>query len=330
MNKVSARARSVAHKNHQHPVTGTPGVGKVATGAKGEAQTTVGTTPIGLPPSGDVKRQRVFRRVSSLRPHPLQAQLFSNLPEAELRLLADNLQENGQIDDIEIVGDNLVICGWQRTRAMKLLKWKEARCWVRDDLMALGDDAVERRLIEDNFHRRQLDPLDKARCYRRLKQLDQRGRNTNGKARGDLRDYLGQQFHCSGRTLDRWERVLDTPIEIQQAVSAKKLTMGTGEKVAGLSKAIQEQIAAAIRQGTRPQHAVAAHIRKETRLPAPDTAYRRLYRGLGQALESLKNEVQDIEMSYRDSHLPRWVKSNKLIKEIIAKIRADSEKRGCQ
>jgi ParB-like chromosome segregation protein Spo0J len=278
----------------------------------------------------DAGSQRVFRKVSSLRPHPLQAQLFNDLLDAELRLLADNLQRNGQLDDIEIVGDDLVTCDWQRTRAMRLLGWKEARCWVRDDLMALGDDAVERQLIEDNFHRRQLDPLDKARCYRRLKQLDQRGRNTNGKARGDLRDYLAQQFHCSGRTLDRWERVLDAPVEIQRAVSANKLTMGAAEKVAGLPRAVQDEIALAIRKGAEPEEVVAARLVAKNTPPATETVYRQLLRGVGHALDNLNGKVPEMNMAYCDVHLPRWIQCRKLIKEIIAKIRADARKRNRQ
>src|ERR1035438_1515017 len=76
-------------------------------------------TKAGDAPPAEAKRQQVYRKVRSLRPHPLQSQLFSDLPEGELRLLAENLQKNGQIDDIEIVSDNQVICGWQRTRAMR-------------------------------------------------------------------------------------------------------------------------------------------------------------------------------------------------------------------
>ena len=44
----------------------------------------------------------------------------------------------------------------------------EIRCWVRDDLAKAGDAAFERRLIEDNFNRRQLGRLEIARAYRRL------------------------------------------------------------------------------------------------------------------------------------------------------------------
>ena len=116
-----------------------------------------------------VKKKVTNRKIGSLRPHPKQA-IFPDLSPDELRRLAEH--EAGLDEPVEILPNGTIISGHQRVEAAKLLGWKEIRCWVRHDLAEQGDDAVEHRLIEANFHRRQLGPLDKARCYRRLMELE--------------------------------------------------------------------------------------------------------------------------------------------------------------
>ena len=180
-----------------------------------------------------VRKLVVHKQLSELHSHPRQRDMFTDLPDADLRQLAEEMEREGLLEPVEILPDGMIISGHQRVRAAELLGWKKIRCWVRRDLAEAGSAAVERRFIEANFYRRQLGPLDKARCYQRLKELERGGRG-NGVVKGDLRDYLAGQFGLSGRSLDRWERLLDTPIEVQAAVSARKLPLAVGGKVADL------------------------------------------------------------------------------------------------
>jgi len=279
-----------------------------------------------MPDQTSVKKLVVHQRLVELHPHPRQCDMFADLPDADLRQLADEMRREGLIDPVEILPDGMIISGHQRVRAAKLLGWKEVRCWVRHDLEKAGPDAVERRFIEANFNRRQLGPLDKARCYRRLKELERGGR-CNGTVKGDLRDYLAGQFGLSGRSLDRWERLLDTPIEVQNVVSAKKLPLLVGGKVADLPKGVQQQIAAEIRNGAEPKKAVASHLPKATTTRSPATEYHHLIVNLRQAVESLDEAVDTLYLSCCDRDLPVLRKGRGLIKRIIEKIKAVREER---
>ncbi len=270
-----------------------------------------------------VKKKVTNRRISSLRPHPKQA-IFPDLPPDELRRLAESMKR-GLDEPVEILPDGTIVSGHQRVKAAKLLGWKEIRCRVRYDLAKQGDDAVERRLIAANFNRRQLGPLDKARCYRRLLELERNKPRRNGELRGELRDYLAKQFGFSGRNLERWAKLLDTPLEIQRAVTEKKLKLEVGVDVAGLPKQTQEEIARAIRKGVEPRQAVAEHLKAKASQPAPETAYRRLYRSLDQAVATLGTGVKGVNLRYCRRDLPVLRRAAKLIHNAITRIEKTGE-----
>ena len=120
------------------------------------------------------------RKISTLCPHPKQA-IFPDLPPDELRRLAESMKR-GLDEPVEILPNGTIISGHQRIKAAKLLGWTEIRCWVRHDLAEQGDDAVERRLIEANFHRRQLGrwrkPAATAGCSTIARPSIRRGRRT--------------------------------------------------------------------------------------------------------------------------------------------------------
>jgi hypothetical protein len=169
---------------------------------------------------------------------------------------------------------------------------------VRDDL-AKDPVAAERRLIEDNLNRRQLGPLGRARCYKRLKELASRGRGgrlLDYEAR-DLRDRLAKRLGgVSGRTLDRYLRVLEhTPPEVQGAVEAGTLPLTVAEQVAGLSKQQRGEIAEALRAGGEPREVVrrflaAAPPRTTNATDAKD----RLVQALTRAAADLDGRVEEV------------------------------------
>ena len=270
-----------------------------------------------------VKKKVTNRKISSLRPHPKQA-IFPDLPPDELNRLTESMKR-GLDEPVEILPDGTIISGHQRVKAAKRLGWKEIRCWVRHDLAEQGDEAVERRLIEANFHRRQLGPLDKARCFRRLLELERDKPRHNGELKGDLRDYFAKQFGYSGRNLERWVKLLDAPLEIQRAVTERKLKLEMGVDVAGLPKQTQEEIARAIGKGVEPKQAVAEYVATEVSPLAPDTAYNRFYRALEQALKVMGSRAKDVDMRWRGPHLPTWQKGRRLIDNLVAKAESATE-----
>jgi ParB/RepB/Spo0J family partition protein len=251
-------------------------------------------TASAAPPNGD--KQILRWEIAKLQPHPRQAGLFRPPPEHEVAELADDMKRNGQLQPVEILPDGVLIAGHKRVAAATLLGWAEVDVWVRDDL-ANDPVAAERRLIEDNLYRRQLGPLEVARCYKRLKEM---GRKTDyrwdlARERKDLRDVIGERLEVSGRNLDRWLRVLDhTPQEVQDAVAAGSLPITVAEKVAGLSEEHREQIAKAIREGGKPQEVVQAAVAK------PDGRHKNARDAVGAFLKSLQRGLADLDGRVQD------------------------------
>jgi ParB family chromosome partitioning protein len=231
------------------------------------------------------------RKIDDLKAHPKQAQLFTEPPEHEVRELAKDLKANGQLTPVEVLPDGTLVCGHKRVLAARHLGWDEVDAWVRQDLA--GDpQAAERRLIEDNLNRRQMGPLEVARCYQHLRRLGRpphRGPLATWE-KGDLRDDIGRRLGISGRNLDRYLRVLEgTPPEVQDAVAAGKLPLTAAEKVAGLARPRQEQLAAEIRGGGGPAEVVRKY------LPRATGRHRHVGDAAGAFLKALERGVDDLE-----------------------------------
>lgn len=234
-------------------------------------------------------------QLNSLKPHPKQAQIFSDLSDDELRVLAQDIAANGLRHPIEIMPDGTIIAGHQRVRAVQTLGWTDIDAFVRTDLETEAD--VVERLIQDNLHRRQLDPLAKVRCYMELKKnAQQQPREKRQQYRyGDIRDHLAKQFGMSGRNLDRLVKILDTPRVVQDAVSGNRLSMKAALAVAGLDEEKQAEIAQLIEAGVDPDAAVATYVSKGTgKHTKARTACRAFVRNLERGLEDLSGRIDNI------------------------------------
>ncbi len=265
-------------------------------------------------------------KVADLKPHPRQAANFPDLPDAQLRDLADDMERNGQKVPLEVLPDGTIVGGHQRWRAAKLLGWEEVNVWVNDELAAQGEAAVEQRLIEDNLNRRQLDRLEMARSYRRLQELadelppGQRHRYQYGR----LRDVLGRRLGMSGRTLDRLVRILDTPMEIQEAFRRGDLPVVIAEKVAGLPQEVQRGIAEELRQGGNAQQIVQAHLIKKGVSKNPvEEAFHQFVLGLDRGFNALDDKIDQIASVRSVASLKR---GQSLIRRLLQKV--ESVRRG--
>lgn len=277
---------------------------------------------LGAAKHADKHPEREYQKWSlrDLKPHPKQAELFSETTDAELQELAEDIKENGLAHAVEILPDGTIVAGHQRVRAAKFLGWKTIKCWVRTDLAEAGDAAVEARLIKDNLHRRQMSALDRARTYRRLKELEHGDDYWSpGKVRGDLRDYLAQQFGVSGRTLDRWERVLDATKPIQDLVTGGRLSMAIAGKVAGLPVKTQNQIAARLQNGECQKAVLTEFLgRRPPRPPRIGLAVYRLGEGLAEAHRDISGRIDRIESCLSGDTRRRLRKGQKLIRRLLS------------
>jgi ParB/RepB/Spo0J family partition protein len=207
-------------------------------------------------PSGDELGRRhpvpTVRKLDELKPHPKQSAFFSDPTEYEIQELAAQMRDEGLLVPIEILPDGTIICGHKRAQAAKLLGWAEIAVWIRNDLAEMGEAAVELHLILDNLVRRQMGPLELARCHVRVKQLcrcNGRGR-LSGMEHAELRDQIGKRLGRSGRSLDRYLRVAEhTPHAVQNAVTTGTLSMQLAERVASLPKKKKEEMQQEIDKG---------------------------------------------------------------------------------
>jgi ParB/RepB/Spo0J family partition protein len=270
----------------------------------------------------EAQRKIECRSLSTLTPHPDQARLFGDLPDAELKALAEDIRENGLKELVEIRPTGTIIAGHQRVRAAELLGWTEIQCWVREDLEMLGETAIKRRLIGDNLYRRQSGLIAQARLYAELKKMESGKRRPHD---DDLRDILAKQFGLSGRTLDRRARILlDTPIEVQRACEAGTLNLGLAEKVASLSQEEREAIAQALREGKGPNKVVKACLNKSKDAAKQQTTdTRRLVRNFVKNMEELAKIDEYPDLRYYHGDLETLRQGRKVIDALAKKIKAD-------
>ncbi len=202
----------------------------------------------------DKDRKVVKWKLEDLRPHPRQSELFNDLNDYELAMLANDMERNGQQVPIEITAAGEIIAGYQRVRAAHLLNRSEIDAVIRDDLEQEGPFAVVARLIEDNLFRRQLDPLAIARCVREL--VQQYEHSSEWQRREEMLEEIAQRIKRSRRMVNRYLRALETPPAVQQAVQDGKLSLVQAGHVAGLHPDVQSQIAERISAGENPKRVI--------------------------------------------------------------------------
>lgn len=185
------------------------------------------------------KKQTVTEwQIAKLKDHPRQAEMFGDVDEEELRALAENMRKHGLRDPVKVTPDGTVIAGHQRVRAAERLGRKEIDVVVRHDLVAEGSEAVERHFVETNFIRRQLSPLARAKCIKRLMELEEeRSTASFGFTKTEeLKNRIARRMGLSVRSVNRYLLLLDAPTAIQSAFDRGEIPLVTAGKVALLSK----------------------------------------------------------------------------------------------
>ena len=98
-----------------------------------------------------------------------------------------------------------ILSGHTRSEILVELDYVMFHVRVRHDLAKATRSEVDKYFLADNFARRQLDPLDRARAAVRLFELerDKRGRKTGDQqpVEGELRNRIGDVLGLSGRNL---------------------------------------------------------------------------------------------------------------------------------
>lgn len=244
------------------------------------------------------------RRLDDLRAHPDQAQFFPPLSDDNLKALAEDIEANGLNFPIEVLPKNdaglpadTIVRGHQRLRALKLLKEAETEMLVRYDLADATRDEIDAEFLRDNLNRRQMDKLSSARVTLALLEKEQ-GRKVRMNDWGEsssARDVVGKAIGMSGRNLQRYWRILQTPLEVQEAFQRGDLNLVDAARVEQLDARRQQQIADAIRRGKSPLTTVRMHLATlPTGTIKPIRTFDSALKKLVSATESLETSEEEI------------------------------------
>ena len=272
------------------------------------------------------------RKLADLKTHPRQDSLYHAMSELELDRLAKDIERNGIREMVEVTPDGRIISGHQRVRAARRLGWKEIDVCVRNDLA--DDRAIERRLIEANRIRRQLDPLDQIRLEVRMFEIGRKREpgQLSDFQRRELRDHLAEFMNMSGRHIKRFLNILEAPMEVQHAVTARKLKMTLAAKVGSLKQPVKEKIAAAIRAGGDPTTIVNSLLPKsQPKLADPGKVFDLLVDTIESAMESLAGREDEIrrhpdDLQHASTVLKRFSPFNRQLRLTLKATKADMEK----
>lgn len=259
-----------------------------------------------------MKRTVTKWKIAKLKDHPRQAEMFGDVGDGELKALAENMSKRGQREPVHITPDGTVVAGHQRVRAAKLLGWKEIDVVVRHDLAGEGDAAVEEHFIEDNFVRRQLSPLARAKSLKRLMELEE-GREVarfGFTKKEELKARIAARMGLSARSVSRYLLLLDAPAAVQRVFDTGAITLIVAGKVALLPKKAQTEVARRIESGENPKVVLADCCGDEQVVAGPGKAFGRL-------LATLRREIPRVRGQRDRIHAGRLQKAEASIREAI-------------
>jgi len=151
--------------------------------------------------------------VSLVRPNPYQPR--ADFDEKDIQALADSLKRQGLLQPVVVRaatgGFFELVAGERRWRASKVAGLQRIPALIRE----VDDKKMLELALVENLQRRDLNPIEKARAFRQLMQL-------NSWTQEQVSDTVG----LSRPSVANFMRLLELPPEIQEAVSRGTLTMG--------------------------------------------------------------------------------------------------------
>jgi len=179
--------------------------------------------------SKDVGRMplRTFGRVETDRIIPDPSQPRVDFDDDEIRRLADSIRSHGQLHPIRIrwdeaIGKWIIISGERRWRATRAAGLQTVDCFFVEGEVS-EPELREQQLVE-NLLRKDLKPLEEAKAYQSLMQLN----DWNGKQVSDA-------LHVTTSRVSRALALLDLPEFIQKQVEAGTLTKSAAYEISKLN-----------------------------------------------------------------------------------------------
>lgn len=150
--------------------------------------------------------------VESIHPNPYQPRF--SFDEDDIHILAESIKRDGILQPVvlrRVNGSYELIAGERRWRAAKLAGLTSIPSIIRQ----ADDRAMLRWALVENVQRKDLNPIEKARAFRRLM-------DSQALSQDEVADLVGLQRS----TVANFLRLLELPVEIQEAVSRGTISMG--------------------------------------------------------------------------------------------------------
>jgi hypothetical protein len=189
---------------------------------------------------------------------------------------------------------------------------------VRYDLVGAKRATIELAFLRENLFRRDQDAMAKARAALRVFELQKCKGKLSASRESEAREQIARMLNWSGRTLVRYWHVLKTPVEVQNAVRAKKLKLVEAEQVCWLDAQIQTQIAMRILNGEEPNEVVSEFVSRA----APKQYVNRLQLmvvGLGRALAHVGDRIDQFTSHELRGYLPALCRAQEVIDDLIGR-----------
>jgi ParB family chromosome partitioning protein len=171
--------------------------------------------------SGDDSAAESSLSVDLIDPNPFQPRTAWS--DEELASLAESIRRQGVLQPLVVrpwEGRFQLIAGERRLRAARKAGLREVPVVVRD---ASDRQMLALALIE-NVQRSDLGPIEKARGIRRLTEEF-----------GLTQEEAGRELGMSRSAVANFQRLLELPVEVREMLEARKLSMGHGRALLGLS-----------------------------------------------------------------------------------------------
>jgi len=162
------------------------------------------------PPHSDAPNDTLA--LEKIRPNPYQPR--RDFDDQDIGRLAESIKSNGMLQPLLVRKQNAhfeIIAGERRFRAAKIAGLTRVPIITRD----VDDSSMLLLALVENVQRKDLNPIDKARAFRRLLEESGCSHQRAGAALGMERS-----------TLTNFVRLLELPEEIQQEVSRGTISMG--------------------------------------------------------------------------------------------------------
>lgn len=191
----------------------------------------------------------VHLELELLQPHPEQDNLFAPPSPQEIERLADDIVRNGLRQPIEVLSDGTIIRGHSRVLAAKHAGLKTLLAIVRNDLDDASEAEVLKAVAEDNLNRRHLGPLEIAKSFAVIAGagVNSADGKSLSRAMSAVQQQIATQFGISRKTLQRYLKILDTPLDVQHAVAKDYISMDLALAIHKQKWKLQQRIAAAIK-----------------------------------------------------------------------------------